>query len=294
MKSNNLHVTLTWFLSVALIVSIVACGKKKEEEQAGDQTESLADIAKRAQGNLMPEDEAPSILKAVEDAGFIPGSYLKFPAEELGKKGRVLTYTDKKKKSGGILYIRIAGNAAAPAWHWYFDDMAPDSVLKVEVNEDGLWDMRVVSTKGKEQKFIQDDSFTLMGVDRFDWVAMNGESSPPVTAEDAMWKCFDGDTTTAWKSSLEASGGEAFLEFFTPFGVQDGILSLHTLPTSQPRGCTVIADGKKLQSLEFQAMASRQMVKLDGKVQGARKIRLVFDSTYGADNVVAVSEVALK
>ena len=98
-------------------------------------------------------------------------------------------------------------------------------------------------TSGGPLTFVQDDSFSLSAKDRADWIAMNGSSSSPVTEDAAMWLCFDGDTTTAWRSSAAVDGG-AYLEFHTPFGVEEGNLSVHTVATDQPKSCTVFADGK--------------------------------------------------
>jgi hypothetical protein len=56
----------------------------------------------------------------------------------------------------------------------------------------------------------------------------------------------------------------------------------------------VYADGKQIQELELKPVASAQMVHLNGGVTGAKRIRLVFNSTYGDGEMVAVGELSLK
>jgi len=83
-----------------------------------------------------------------------------------------------------------------------------------------------------------------------------------------MWKCFDGDTASAWKSSLT---GGAFIEFSVPFGVAGGNLSVYTLSSEQPRGCAVYADGKRLEDIELKPVDGRQVVALGQGVKGRRR-----------------------
>jgi hypothetical protein len=283
-------------LLMVLVVS--SCGKSEEtaeKKKPGEERakSELLNVARLASKGIAIEDEAVEAQAIIEQAGYKTKYYDRFPAEELGKKGRVLIYSDKKgKKSGGVIFMKKTGNQVAPGWHWYFEDMVPDSVVPVESNDDGLWDVKVVSTKGRVEKFVQDQSFTLMAKDRSDWIAMNGQSSPPISAQGAMWHCFDGDTVTAWRSSV-AGGSEAFLELITPFGVQEGLLTVQTLSSSQPRRCALYADGKKIQQFELESTAGRQSVRLDKGVQGAKRVRLVFESVHNGD-IVAVAELALK
>ena len=286
-------------MTVSLIVGVVAsCGKKDDQakkDEAPATDGKLAEIAKEASRAFTVDDEFVEAREIIEEAGFVVKSYKKFPAQEVGIKGRMLIYTDKRgrrSRSGGVIYIKKTGAEAAPAWHWYFKDMVPDSVVYREINGDGLWDVRVVSTKGQSHDFIQDESFTLFANDRSDWIAMNGVSSMPVSEEFAMWRCFDGDTTTAWISPL--SEPEVFLEFDVPFGVEAGILSIQSLEAGQPKGCAVYADGKQIKRFELEPVVSRQMIQLGGSVVGAKRVRLVFDSRHGDGDMIAVSELSLK
>ncbi|UCH83006.1 MAG: hypothetical protein JSW50_11110 [Candidatus Latescibacterota bacterium] len=288
---------LTLLIIPLMVVSLLAsCGKKEEDaaetEQAEGKTESsLQKLARDAKGDASLEEEVANVKDMIEAAGFTVKSYENFPAQEVGRKGRMLVYTDKKsKQSGGVVYFKKTGPAVAPCWHWYFDDAVPETVSKVELNDDGLWDVKIVTSKGP-LTFIQDDSFTLMAKDRSDWLAMNGQSSTPISDGAAMWLCFDGDSTTAWASPV-ASEGNAFVEFHVPFGVEEGNLTLHTLATDQPKTCTVFADGKKIDTVELKASGVRQLMHL-GALKGAKRVRIVFESSFGGDNV-AVSEIALK
>jgi hypothetical protein len=293
-------------IPVAALVLLGSCGKKEDkaktdETVAGSKAKvgdkdasSLKDIAMEARGMVSVDEELAGVRDMMESAGFAVKSYAGFPAQEVGRKGRMLIYTDKKAKhSGGVVFCKKTGPAVAPCWHWHFKDMVPDSVTNVELNGDGLWDLRVVSTDGRVVNLVQDDSYTLVAADRSDWIAMNGASSVPVSEDAAMWKCFDGDTASAWQSSI-GSEGEAFLEIGTPFGVKEGILTLHTLASDQPRQCTVYADGKQLQVLDLEPKAGWQTAKLDRKANGAKTVRLVFNSSHGQGGLVSIAEVTLK
>jgi len=281
----------------------VSCGKSdgqsdksnaKSDQAAKQKAKSgspLQQIAKDALEEVSIDDEFADGRRLVEAAGYVVKEYRAFPAQEITKRGRILVYTDKKgKDSGGVVFLKRTGFQVAPAWHWYFVDMVPDSVVNVEINRDGLWDIRIVSTKGKAEEFIQGEAFSLFAKERTDWLAMNGSSSAPLTHDSAMWKCFDGDTTTAWRSSL--SGG-AFIEFDVPFGVAEGNLTICTTASDQPRGCAVYADGKRVEEIELKPVAGRQAVALGQAVRGAKKVRLEFTSAHANAPAVAVAELGL-
>ena len=279
-----------------VIALVVACGKKEEKSAEGEKGKeevesSLQQLAREAKGDVSIEEELADVKAMIESAGFTVKSYENFPAQEVGRKGRMLVYTDKKaKQSGGVIFFKKTGPAIAPVWHWYFNDAVPETVSKVELNDDGLWDVKIVTTGGP-LTFVQDGSFTLMAKDRSDWLAMNGQSSPPISEDAAMWMCFDGDTTTAWTSAVASEGG-AFVELYSPFGIEEGNLSLHTIATNQPKTCTVYADGKKIDTANMEASAVRQLMHIDA-LKGAKQIRLVFESSYGGGNV-SISEIAIK
>jgi len=292
------------FVAIVAICMIAwvggSCGKDKgqaespkaEKDQGTEKQTSIADLARQAKAALTIDDDFLEGRRLVEAAGFIVKSYAEFPVEEVSIKGRVLVYTDKRKKqSGGVVYLKKIGAEVAPAWHWYFEDMVPDSVVNREINRDGLWDVRIVPSRGKALEFVQDDSFTLFAKPRTDWVAMNGACSPPLSGEFALWKCFDGDTTTSWKSSVSSG---AFVELPVPFGVTGGILSLTTLPSEQPDRCVVYADGNRVGEVEIQPVVGQQKISLGAGVTGAKKVRLEFPTVRGGGDVVAIAELGLK
>jgi hypothetical protein len=298
----------TRFLILAVLCFVVltgvSCGKsdgpsdepkakadRPTKQQTGKTETPLTQIAQEALDDASIDDEFAAGRQAVEAAGYVVKEYRSFPSQEITKRGRVLVYTDKKgKDSGGVVYLKKTGFQVAPAWHWYFKDMVPDSVINVEINRDGLWDLRFVSTKGRTEQFIQEETFTLSARERTDWIAMNGACSAPLTHDAAMWKCFDGDTTTAWRSSL---AGPAFIEFDVPFGVADGNLTICTTASGQPRGCAVYADGKRVEEIELKPEAGRQVIALGQAVRGAKRIRLEFTSAHANAADVAIAELGL-
>ncbi len=295
------YIFLAIAVSLVSLALLVSCGKKEDEKAAGEevkgpaeQTSTLQEIAKEAADEVSIEEELGDIPTFVESVGFTVKSYESFPVEEVGRKGRMLVYTDKKaKRSGGVIYFKRTGPEIAQCWHWYFENKVPEAVSKVELNDDGLWDVKITTKSGDSMTFIQDDSFSLVAKTRSDWLAMNGTSSAPVSEDAAMWRCFDGDTTTAWRSSA-ASGGGAYVEFHTPFGVEEGNLSIHLLDIEQPKTCTVFADGRQIDVVELEAKPVWQLAHLGEGVKGAKLIRLVFEPGPGRGDVVAISEIALK
>jgi len=153
-----------------VVVTGVSCGKsdgpsdepkakagRPTKQQKGKTETPLTQIAKEALDEASIDDEFAAGRQAVEAAGYVVKDYRSFPSQEITKRGRVLVYTDKKgKDSGGVVYLKKTGFQVAPAWHWYFKDMVPDSVINVEINRDGLWDLRLVSTNGRTERFIQE------------------------------------------------------------------------------------------------------------------------------------------
>lgn len=294
---------LTSLALAGLLTIVTSCGKKSDTEsetattsgsdatQTAKKGDELTNIAKMAMASADIEEEGAEFRKVIEGAGYTAASYDVFPAQELGKKGRILIYKNDDK-SGGIIYMKKVGSLVSPTWHWHFDDRVPEKVTKVELNGDGLWDLRVDCSDGKTMDFIQDETFTLVANERNDWIAMNGEASPPASADDAPWKCFDGDPATAWRSPM--SGGKVFMELPAPFGVEQGLLTVTTLPSEQPHHCAVLVDGKEVKEFDLEAKAAEQTVQLGSGVQGAKSVKLVINSAYGNDGVVAIAELALR
>jgi len=279
------------------LVTVTSCGKKSKEQkdQEAEGGSSLQSISATAMAGVDIDQEAPAYKGRVEAAGYQVKEYVRFPAEELGVKGRLLLYTDKGNKRGGVVYFKKTGNLpeAKPAWHWYFSDLAPQAASNVELNEDGLWDLEIDTKGGEKLELIQDEMFTLMGPERPGWIAMNGRCSPPVDVDDMMWKCFDGDTATAWRSSTDSSDG-AYLEFDAPFGLEEGVLSIRTMDSEQPSKCKVSADGKDVQTFDLEPKAAEQVIQVGPALAAAKTIRLTFEPATGGGNVVAVAELEVK
>ena len=287
-----MRVRYLWMLAAAGFVALTVGACSKSEEKTGGS--DLAGFARDTMEENLWEEEGVDIQAALDAAGLEFKNYHRFPAQELGTKGRVLTYVDKKNKgAGGVIFVKKTDAGVAPAWHWYFKDVIPDSVTHTEINEDGLWDVRIVSSKGKVFKYIQDDTFTLTAAQRTDWIALNGASSEPVTPDAPVWHCFDGDSVTAWSSSL-AGGGGVFVEMYVPFGVSEGILSMRTTGKDQPQRCVLYGDGRKVQEFELEPKAALQMVKLNDSVKGAKEIRLVVESKHGSGDIVSIAELGLQ
>jgi hypothetical protein len=278
---------------VALASFLIFAGCGKSEEKSRKEAVDLSKIAAQSLGVISLDEEAADIKTFIEEAGFSPGAYQVFPSEQMGKHGRTLTYADSKGSSGGLVYLLKTDQGVVPEWHWYFADMVPDSVIAEETNNDGLWDIRIVSTQGKVLKLIQNDTFTLAGKPRVDWLALNGTSSPPADSTSALWKCFDGDSLTAW-SSKTSSDHPAFIEVQSPFGVKQGTLLIETLATGQPHHITVFADGKKLQELDLEQKAATQMTQLDPGAKGAKAVKVVFNSVYGNGGIVSLAALDIR
>lgn len=267
-------------------VAIFGCGKKKKAIKDEGQVAQQG-----AQQDVVTDEEIP-FKEMIEAAGFEVKVFKKFTAQEQNVKGRILVYAGKKN-TGGVIYFKKTGTIVSPAWHWYFTDFAVDSVDAVELNEDGLWDVRMTDAKNKVRTFIQEETFTLSAKPREDFIALNGTSIPPGLPGYELWKCFDGDTETSWQADLDGKAG-VVLEFPVPFGVKEGILSIETSTAGQPKECDVYADGKRIDQLKFEEKAGRQLFRLSEAASGATEIRIVFTASYDDRSRVAVAELGLK
>jgi hypothetical protein len=279
-----------WVLGALVLGS---CGKSEDKESTRGGAVDLREIARMAGGVVTLDEEVADIVAMIEAAGFKKKIYEEFPGQEPGTRARVLVYGGEKgTPPGGVIYINKRGINISPAWHWYLTDMVPDSVVNVELNDDGLWDVRMVAGD-RVMSFIQEETFTLSGGERTDWIALNGVSSPPVSQSDALWKAFDGDTLTAWRSPL-GEGGKAYIELISPFGIKEGILIVRSLNGGPPRRCTLYADGKPVQQFELEAKEATQEIQLDRAIVGAKKVRLEFTSTHGGAQRVEIAELELR
>jgi hypothetical protein len=187
------------------------------------------------------------------------------------------------------LYLQKHGEDDRIVWHWYFEDGTPDAIEALELNGDGLWDVRM-RAGGETREYIQDETFSFMARKREDRVAMNGKASEPIGDTGASWRCFDGDPNTAWRSRTKG----AFVDVPTPLGIKDGVLTIQLLTEDQPRKCELKADGKKVQEFELEQTTLEQVIQLDERARGARLLRLEIQSTHGGTENVAIGELEIK
>ena len=51
-------------------------------------------------------------------------------------------------KDGGMVFVDQSGGADTRwVWHWYFEDHQPERFEQLDINKDGLWDIRVYVAK---------------------------------------------------------------------------------------------------------------------------------------------------
>lgn len=226
-------------------------------------------------------EDAP-FASEIQKAGFQAVFVKKFPSQVPRRNARVVVYRAVSGGDrGGVIYTnRFEEDPDVVVWHWYFDDAAPDSITAVELNDDGLWDVRIHLAGGGKKEFIQDVDFTFVSRGRNDLIATNGKASHPENA----WRVFDGDSLSVW----EASGGKVYLEVATPLGVTDGILTVQLGATNQPGEVKVKVDGKEVKKFDLQKTTSKQLFQLDGALNGGTIVRLEFSGG------VSVSEIGIK
>ena len=284
--------TLTMCIALAA-ASVLAlsggCGKDSEDEQP-DQATPAAE-SEQTEVSL-PTDGVP-FGSTIDGGGFEIVYYNDFPSAVAGRKGRMILYRSASgDKDGGMVFVEQWGQETRWMWHWYFGDAKPKLFERLDINKDGLWDVRVHTGGDRQIDLVQDRDFLLGDQGRDDRIALNGSCSEP-TAGHPMWHCFDGDIRTAWQSSM-TDGGRPYIEVASPFGLSDGILSIRATDENQPRECEVYADGKKVQSFELRATTEEQLVQLDPKALTAVKIRLEIKSCHGDCVVAAVAELQIK
>lgn len=267
-----------------------ACGGDSEGDRAGeDRPESAA--AGSAPDNALPLSSAP-FVSIFDSAGFEVVYYAEFPSSSAGPDGRLILYRSATGgDDGGMVFVQESGARYEWVWHWYFEDLSPARFEKVEINRDGLWDIRLFTKGDGPRDFVQDDTFTLPGAARSDRIALNGRSSVTLPGH-PLWHCFDANHNTAWTASL--ADGEPYIELMAPFGLADGILAVTAMRDDRPARCRVEADGKKVQDFELKPTSKEQLVKLETKAKTARRLRIVFESRHGDGDRVAVAELSIK
>lgn len=289
---NILNRILIALAACVLAAGGAACGGSSDDDSAKKPAKTEPAAEQAGEEKALPLDEAPFTAE-LASAGFKAVAYQRIPIPVAGKKGEVVVYQSKSRGGGGgVLCFEEWGNAHLLTWHWYFDE-APVSVAALEIDEDGLWDLRVETKRGDQIELIQDDTFTLTGGRREDRIALNGTTSDPLDAKYPLWHCFDGDSSTVWMSRVDGQDG-AYIELQSPLGVAEGILAIQAPGDQAPKKCEVRADGKKLQEIDLAETDREQLVQLDPAVRKAKTIRLIFKSAYGNGEAVAVAELGIK
>jgi hypothetical protein len=275
-------------LLIACAAATFSCGKSKDAKKAGSKAAQQADSALAAAIAQAPFKDV------LEKAGFTIIEIKKFPSMDVKASGQTVVYkSTAQNPSGGVLYFRNERNRSFPTWHWYFDDGVPDSARAVDINEDGLWDVRIWMNDGSEREFLQDEEFTLFAEPRSDWIALNGTSSSPTDPDHAMWKCLDGLQNTIWSSAMPASG-QVFLEVLSPFGIHRGIVTVQTVDEGRPRDCELIADGKSIKRFTLENRAGEQKVQFGSDPHLTGRMRFVVHSSYGEGGDVSIAEFKLE
>jgi hypothetical protein len=275
-------------LIITGFVMTLSCGRSKESKETSDQAAQKADSALSAAITSAPFKDI------LDEAGYEIIAVKEFPSAITRRSGQAVVYrSTAKDRSGGVLYFASERKRSFPTWHWFFDDDAPDDVQAVELNADGLWDVRITMGDGTVREFLQDEDFTLFAEMRSDWIALNVRSSPATDPDHPVWQCLDGQTNTAWRSSLQASG-EVDMELWAPFGISRGILTIQTVDEGRPRECELFADGKPVKKFTLEDRAGEQRVQLNKTFDKGSSIRLVVRSSYGEGGNIAIAEFRLE
>ncbi len=273
MRQTRLLISLFF---VVLIGAVASCGGSGEQN---------AGAGKKPAG--LPVGDAP-YAALIDASGFQVTLLKRFPAQVPGRKGSTVVYREKSGKArGGVIYTNRFGEGEDQmVWHWYFNDAAPDSIAALELNDDGLWDVRIYLSGGKTVDLLQDVDFTFVARPREDLIATNGVASEPRD----LWRVFDGDSTSAWRDE-DASRG-AYVEVYVPLGVRDGILTVQLTRSDRPGKMKVKVDGKERKSFDLEKTTGRQLFQLGEIIGEGAAVRLEF--TPSADGTVAVSEISIR
>ena len=264
-------------LLIGSLLLLHACSKSNEPKPETAQGAPVAPVE-----SSITAENAP-FAAAITSKGYRIVQAKRFPAQLAARRATVVVYQSSDGKRGGVLYTqRMISGPDLVSWHWLFADGAPDSIQALELNNDGLWDARVFMKGGKVLEFIQGQTFTFMGPEREGLIALNGESSTPAD----LWKCFDGDTATVWRSPAS----RAFIDVPNPFGLGVGELTVRLADNDRPGKIELVA-GDARQALDLAETLDEQRFKLTPEQAAAPLIRLEIQGS-GAN--VAVSELGLR
>jgi hypothetical protein len=272
-----------WMMCVLISAGLTACSKKKTAEEAPKSKTLSEAVNNEAPAPVVITKENAPFGSAIAGKGFQIAQAKRFPAQMDARRASVVVYRMADATKGGVLYVRgFENEAPRPVWHWYFDNAAPDSVTAVDINRDGLWDVRVYAAGGKTMEFLQDTDFTFTGAEHDGLFANNGASSK----SEGLWKAFDADTSTSWQSP---SNG-AYIDIPNPFGLEVGQLSVREAGGSRPVRLEIGDGTKKIQNCDLESTAEEQRFQLDAAVKALPVIRV---TVVGKGKNVALSELEI-
>jgi hypothetical protein len=273
-----------WMMCVLIAASLAACSKKENAEKTPGGKTLSEKVANEAPAPVtITKDNAP-YKDVIAAKGFQIVQARRFPAQVDARRAAVVVYRTADATKGGVLYVRgFENDAPRPVWHWYFNNAAPDSITNLDINRDGLWDVRVYMAGGKTMELQQDKDFSFTGAEHDGLFANNGASSNTET----LWKAFDADTSTAWQSP--ASG--AYIELPNPFGLNTGQLSVRVAGGSRPTRLEISDGTKKIQDVDLENTSEEQRFQLDAAVKALPVIRV---NVVGKGKNVALSELSIQ
>jgi hypothetical protein len=261
---------------LAALCAVAACSKS--DKRSDEKDSPLSDLARKTVGM----DSSAILIPLLEARGFQLVDSRRMPAQLSAHRGTAAIYRSTDGTRGGVLYMQRSNvTTEGITWHWYFADGAPDSIQVVELNGDGLWDVRVYMAGGSTRDFIQGESFSLLA-ERDGRFAMNGSAS-----SGEAWKAFDGDTATAWQSSTR----EASIDVPLPLGLAKGEIAVRVASGSHARKLEIYTGEKKVQEIDLKPADGFQEIRLDEAVMDAPAIRIVVE---GRDETVAISELEIR
>ncbi len=281
-------------LLVAMVVALVAgCsgGDSETSESASKSknTEAVTADTENLRPSLasIPLDQAP-FQEQFKAAGYQITWFCRFPVQVPEAKGGALVY--RGGDGGGVMIVLDRPHGYEPSWHWYFKDQAPDSVLALELNDDGLWDVRVFMGD-RHVDLLQDDTFTLTAAAREDQIALNGEVAAGTLPTNPTWMALDGNEFTDWRCPLSA---DPFVEVHAPIGTSKGVLSVRAGVSERPRELVVAVDGNVVKSVVLEDTADEQLVQLQSPPAAGSTIRVSVKSTFADTDTVSIAELGLQ
>jgi hypothetical protein len=277
--------TVLWIFCIVMLLGAAGCSKKKPAGEEAAKSKTLSEsIANQAPAPAPLTPATAPYAPAITAKGYQVVQAKRFPAQVDARRAAVVVYRTTDGTRGGILYVRgFENDPPRPVWHWYFDNAAPDSVTAVDLNRDGLWDVRAYMSGGKTLEFTQDSDFSFGGAEHEGLAANNGASSK----SEGLWKVFDADTSTFWQSP--AAG--AYIDIPNPFGLEVGQLTVRQAGGLRATRLEIGDGTRKIQECELDANSGEQRFQLDPAVKGVATIRI---GVVGKGKNVALSELEIR